>query len=307
MTTTWRNYTEGKEWGQHTVVGNLQISYDFYSPQLNNRRHILVHLPPSYGKGDGRYPVIYMQDGQNLFDDHASFAGEWRVDETMEQLSRQGIEAIIVGIPNMGAERINEYNPFRNVHHRDGHHRDGHHRDGHHRDGRGDLYMAFIAQTLKPAIDRDFRTLPDRMHTGLMGSSMGGLIALYGFFSYPDLFGLAGVMSPSLWFARESILDYVEAAPYSPGRIYLDAGTREISGAAADYHVWRARSRNYYAKVRRLKRILVRKGYRPIHELLHFEERDARHQEAAWARRLPRAFAFLLGGTQDEGQTTNGE
>jgi predicted alpha/beta superfamily hydrolase len=282
MTTTWRNYTEGKGWGQHTVVGNLQISDDFYSPQLNNRRHILAHLPPSYGQeADKRYPVIYMHDGQNLFDDHTSFAGEWHVDETMQRLSRQGVEAIVIGIPNAGAERINEYSPFRNAHHQD---------------GRGDLYMAFIAETLKPAIDRQFRTLPDKMHTGLMGSSMGGLISLYGFFHYPEVFGLAGVMSPSIWFARESILDYVEAAPYNDGRLYLDAGTREISGSPADYYVWRARSRNYYAKVRRLKRILVRKGYRPTHNLLHFEERDARHQEAAWARRLPRAIAFLLSG-----------
>jgi predicted alpha/beta superfamily hydrolase len=281
MTTTWHNYTATKGWGQHTVVGNLQISYDFYSPQLNNKRHILVHLPPSYDQGDGRYPVIYMHDGQNLFDDHTSFAGEWHVDETMQRLSRQGIEAIIVGVPNMGAERINEYSPFRNVHHQD---------------GRGDLYMAFLSETLKPAIDRRFRTLPDRMNTGLMGSSMGGLISIYGFFSHPETFGLLGAMSPSVWFARESILEYLETAAYQPGRIYLDAGTREISGSPADYHVWRARSRNYYAKVRRLKRILVRKGYRPTHDLLHFEERDARHQEAAWARRLPRAFAFLLSG-----------
>jgi predicted alpha/beta superfamily hydrolase len=263
-------------------VGNLQVSSGFFSPQLNNQRDILVHLPPSYGQSDQRYPVIYMHDGQNLFDDITSFAGEWHVDETMQRLSYQGIEAIIVGIPNMGVERVNEYSPFRNVHHRD---------------GRGDLYMAFIVETLKPVIDQQFCTLPGRLHTGLMGSSMGGLISLYGFFRYPEVFGLAGIMSPSLWFAREAILDYVEAAAYHPGRIYLDAGTREFIGAPADYHVWRARSRNYYARVRRLKRILVRKGYRPIHDLLHFEEREGHHQEAAWARRLPRAFAFLLSGS----------
>jgi len=281
LTTTWHSYTNGKGWGQHTVVGNLQVSSGFFSPQLNNQRDILVHLPPSYDQAGQRYPVIYMHDGQNLFDDHTSFAGEWHVDETMQRLSHQGLEAIIVGIPNMGTERVNEYSPFRNVHHRD---------------GRGDLYMAFIVETLKPVIDQQFRTLPGKMHTGLMGSSMGGLISLYGFFRYPEVFGLAGIMSPSLWFAREAILDYVEAAAYHPGRIYLDAGTREIIGAPADYHVWRARSRNYYARVRRLKRILVHKGYRPVHDLLHFEEREARHQEAAWARRLPRAFTFLLSG-----------
>jgi predicted alpha/beta superfamily hydrolase len=301
----WQPYIERAGWSGHSVAGDLRIAEGIYSPQLNNKRDIVVYLPPSYGTpsygtpsygtpsygtpfhqtDSDRYPVIYMHDGQNLFDEGTSFAGAWHVGETMQKLSHEGLEAIIVGIPNMGADRLAEYSPFR---------------DRQQRGGRGDLYLAFIVDTLKPLIDRDFRTLPGRMNSGIAGSSMGGLISLYAFFRYPEVFGMAGVMSPSLWFAREAIMNFVGRARYWPGRIYLDAGTREHTGSGSDYPVWRARSRRYYGSVRHLKRILVRKGYRLFDELLHVEEKWAAHQEAAWARRLPRALRFLLGAQKRE-------
>jgi predicted alpha/beta superfamily hydrolase len=231
----WHGYLErvgeiGHSVAGNPVTGNLRIAQGIYSPQLKNKRDILVYLPPSYegSSYDGvkdRYPVIYMHDGQNLFDERTSFAGAWHVGETMQQLSREGIEAIIVGIPNMGRDRLAEYGPFR---------------DREQRGGRGELYLAFIVETLKPLIDHDFRTLPGRMNTGIAGSSMGGLISLYAFFRHPAVFGLAGILSPSLWFTREALLDFVYRAPYWPGRIYLDAGTREYSGPWSDYPFWRA-------------------------------------------------------------------
>jgi predicted alpha/beta superfamily hydrolase len=145
-------------------------------------------------------------------------------------------------------------------------------------------------------IDRDFRTQPGQRQTGIMGSSMGGLISLYAFFHYPEVFGFAGVMSPSLWVARSAIYSYVENAPFVPGRIYLDAGTRELSSAETRSVVQHVRSRGYYAGVRRLYRLLVRRGYRPIQEILYVEEKWAGHNESAWARRLPRAIRFFLEG-----------
>ena len=274
----WQHYLEQKNGHHHTVVGNIQVRRGFWSPQLQNRRDILIYLPPSYHHSQQRYPVLYMHDGQNLFDAATSYAGEWQVDETMETLATRGYEAIVVGIPNMGTQRLNEYSPFRDV------------RLG---GGDGGNYVNFIVDTLKPAIDRDFRTQAEAAATGILGSSMGGLISLYAFFHRPRVFGYAGIMSPSIWFADEALLRYTADVPYHPGRIYLDAGTREYTGFRADRFL-HAASRQYYGRVRRLKRILVQKGYRPIHQLLHVEEKEARHEEAAWARRLERAICFFL-------------
>lgn len=271
----WKNYSDYFH-HRHTVVGTVKVAPEVWSPQLHNKRPVLVYLPPSYALGHRRYPVLYMHDGQNLFDDVTSFAGDWRVDETMEGLGKTGIEAIIVGIYNKGRDRINEYSPFVDVHYGG---------------GKGDLYLSFIADTLKPMIDSVFRTLPQREFTGVLGSSMGGLISLYAFFEYSDIFGLAGVMSPSLWFADEAIMDYVERAFFVPGRLYMDVGTREYADFAADGVI---RSRGYYASVRRMYRELYRKGYDPRRNLLYVEEKWAQHREAAWAARLPAALRFLI-------------
>lgn len=278
----WRDYRQERGVGvHHTVVGNLKVLRQLWSPQLRNRRDILVYLPPSYEVSDRRYPVLYMHDGQNLFDAATSYVGEWEVDETMEGLAyTEGLEAIVVGIPNMGQERLAEYGPFYDAHHRN-------------RGGRGERYVNFLAETVKPLIDGDFRTRPERVYTGVLGSSMGGLISLYAFFRCPEVFGFAGVMSPSFWFAQNAIFDYVAQMEYTPGKIYLDAGTRELSGPSGD-HVQRARSRRYYASIRRMYRLLAKKGYRPHRDLLYVEEKWANHSESAWARRLPVAIRFFL-------------
>ena len=162
-----------------------------------------------------------------------------------------------------------------------------------HGGGKGKLYLSFITHTLKPWIDTQFRTLPDRKHTGIMGSSMGGLISLYGYFHREHRFGFAGVMSPSFWFGKGAIFDYVQNAPYLPGKIYLDVGTREEGGSLVAFRKL-ARSRRTYGSVRRMKRVLVRKGYRLRHQLRYVEEKWAGHNEAAWARRLPQALRFFL-------------
>jgi predicted alpha/beta superfamily hydrolase len=262
-------------------VGNVQVLPDFFSPQLGNRRNILVYLPPSYSQTSARYPVIYMHDGQNLFDAATAYAGEWHVDETMERLSAQGMEAIVVAIPNMGVQRMAEYAPFDSP-----------------RFGRakGHFYIDFIADTLKPAIDRAWRTWPDHDNTYIVGSSMGGLISLFGFFHRPEVFGGVGVLSPALWYADQAIYEYVIQQPLAPGRLYLDAGTRELS-SRSDHLLFHVRSRRYYGSVRRMYRRLVQKGYRPIHQVRYVEEKLAHHEEAAWSRRLPGAFRFLLGGS----------
>ena len=189
------------------VVGHVRVLAAVRSPQLGNARDIHVYLPPSYRSSGRHYPVIYMHDGQNLFDHELSYAGEWGVDETMERLAPEGIEAIVVAIPNMGGERTGEYSPWRDP------------RAG---GGRGDAYLDFIIDTLKPRIDRRFRTRRERDHTGIAGSSMGGLISLYAFLRHPGIFGFCGAMSPSLWFARGAIFEFARGVPRWFGRVYLD-------------------------------------------------------------------------------------
>ena len=228
-------------------------------------RALTVYLPPSYGRGERRYPVLYMQDGQNLFDPEESFAGSWRVDFAMDQAATRGFEGIVVAIPNSGEARITEYSPFD---------------DSGAGPGRGREYVAYMADTIKPLIDARYRTIPGRGTTCVAGSSMGGLISLFAYLERPDVFGATAAMSPSLWYADRGIFDLVEAAPYRSGRIYLDVGRREGEGTVAD--------------VRRLRDLLLVKGYRKGEQLRYVEDRAGGHDEAAWGRRLRAALPFLL-------------
>jgi predicted alpha/beta superfamily hydrolase len=275
----WRHYLDDKDPNTHSIVGEVLVTKDVYSPQLKNRRDVLVYLPPSYAKHSKRYPVIYMHDGQNLFDRATSFAGEWQVDETMELLASEGLEAIVVGLPNKDKERIHEYGPFNNQ------------RFG---EGRGARYGEFILDTIKPLVDRDFRTLPDGANTGIVGSSMGGLISLYLYFHFPRAFGFVGAMSPSLWFGGGALVPYIADAPFVPGRIYLDAGKRERLG-------WMDRIKQETtmgirsASVEAMFDLLQAKGYRMGSSLMYLEDELGEHNEPSWARRLPDALRFLLG------------
>ena len=274
----WSEYRELKRGMDHTVTGDVRILSELYSPQLHNRREILVYLPPSYALGDRCYPVLYMQDGQNLFDASTSFAGEWGVDETLDALSQEGIEAIVVGIPNLGSERMKEYSPFV---------------DRRHGGGLGDLYVDFIADTLKPVIDSTFRTRSARTHTGIFGSSMGGLISLYAFFQRPETFGFVGAMSPSFWFAGGAILPYIRNARPNPGRIYLDVGEMESPSARRWWQIPLLDSlrKGHCAQVASL---LEHKGCNEEH-LRFVVDPAGEHNEAAWRRRLPDGLRFLLG------------
>jgi predicted alpha/beta superfamily hydrolase len=241
------------------IVGDFRILPAVHSPQLGNQRDLLIYLPPGHDTSNARYPVLYMHDGQNLFDPETAFAGQdWHVDETMETLSAEGLPAIVVGLPHMGPDRLIEYNPFP------------------HRNGRGEDYLNFIVDTVKPLIDATFHTQPHREATGLVGSSMGGLISLYGFFRHPTVFGLVGALSPAFWYAGRQLYSYITNAPHPPGRIYLDRGTTERGGA------------------KRMYELLLRQGYRANEDILYVQEEGGEHTESAWARRLPAALRFLL-------------
>ena len=249
------------------TIGTRRVFARVWSPQLENERDIDVFLPPSYPRSRRRYPVIYMQDGQNLADPERAFAGTWDLLRALDDLARQGLEVIVVGIPNSGAERLREYSPFP---------------DARHGGGGGDAYLAFIERTLKPLIDRRVRTRPEREATGIFGSSMGGLISLYAFFRAPETFGFVGAMSPSLWFGGRAIVEYIEKDGCPPGRIYVDAGTEEGQATVRD--------------ASQLAAVLEHKGYVPGESMLFAAVEGGRHEEAHWAERLVPALEFLLKG-----------
>ncbi len=237
---------------------DLDVLQGVHSPELGNRRDVLVYLPPTYRVSRRSYPVLYMHDGQNLFDPATSFAGEWGVGRVMNAAARRGLEAIVVGIPNMGEDRIEEYSPFH----------------------RGADYASFLSDTLKPLVDERFRTRRSRSDTIIAGSSMGGLISLWAFFRQPATFAAAGVLSPSLWFEDGAIFSELDRSPFVPGRIYLDIGTQE--GA------------KHVANARRMRDLLSRKGYRLGRDLRWLESRSGGHDERSWGRRFARALPFLL-------------
>lgn len=282
-TSDWISYREFVRGRAHGVEGDVRVLPEVEGPEPGRRRHLLVYLPPSYAAGAAagrRYPVIYAQDGQNLFDERTSYAGDWHVDETMERLARErGIEAVVVGIPNAGADRLHEYSPIV---------------EPGLSAGRADAYLDFLVRRVKSLVEAEFAVAPERERTGILGSSLGGLFSLYAFFGRPEVFGFVAAMSPSLQLGEDAMLAYLKARPYVPGRIYLDVGTNEGARPRLGRFLFRRFARPYPARVRAAFRILARKGYRPGHDLLFVQDRHGRHNEADWGRRLPRALEFLL-------------
>ena len=205
--------------GSSTAAVNVSVlDDDFYLPQLNRNRRIWLYLPPDYDDQTAKhYPVIYMHDGQNLFDAATSFSGEWQVDETLNDLHASGdYGAIVVGIDNGGGHRIDEYSPWTNPQYGG---------------GEGAAYIDFIVETLKPHIDQNYRTRPEREFTAIAGSSMGGLISQYAVMAHPETFGKAGILSPSFWFSGEVYVQASQVDYTQPVRLYYLASQNEDGGS----------------------------------------------------------------------------
>jgi predicted alpha/beta superfamily hydrolase len=198
---------------QHSMTSNVHIlDSNFHMPQLDRQRRVWIYLPQGYAQSSARYPVLYMHDGQNLFDDATAFAGEWGVDEALDSAKKK---CIVVGIDNGGGKRMNEYNPY------------DHEKFG---KGEGGLYLQFLVNTLKPYIDKHFRTKKDPANTIIAGSSMGGLISMYAVLKYPKVFGKAGVFSPAFWIApklSDDIEKLAKPSTHKNVRIYFYAGEQE--------------------------------------------------------------------------------
>jgi predicted alpha/beta superfamily hydrolase len=248
-----------------TQAGAYHVVTDIPGPTPGENRTVVVYLPGNYEEEVRRYPVIYMQDGQNLFDDGTSYAGSWGLADELVSVSRLGADAIIVGVYHASQHRIAEYSPFVDE-----------------RVGGGDAaaYVNWMCDVLRPIINERYRSLPAREHTGVAGSSMGGLLSLYAVFERGDVFGFAAVMSPSLWFARGAIFDWVRSRPFVDSRIYLDIGAREGDRTLAN--------------ARKMRDLLVQKGYAPGERLRWMEDAIGVHHESAWGRRFRKALPALL-------------
>lgn len=190
----------------------VEIS-EFPVPQMGTSRNIWVYLPQGYASTADRYPVLYMLDGQNLFDERTSFAGEWQVDETLNRLEDSiGLAVIVVGIANGESERLAEYTPW------------PHERHG---GGKGQATVDFITKSLKPFIDSTYRTQPAAETTGIAGSSLGGLLALYAGLSQPGVFGRVGALSGAYWVNKE-VYSFAARNPPAPNcRMFVCAGLKE--------------------------------------------------------------------------------
>ena len=246
--------------GVHVLAQRLAM------PGLGRERTLRLYLPPSYESNPARrYPVLYMHDAQNLFDDATSFAGEWGVDETLDDFARtRGFEAIVVGIDNGGAERIHELSPWTNPKYGQ---------------AQGEQYMAFIVDTVKPWIDSHYRTQPGRASTAIIGSSMGALISHYALLRYPQVFGKAALLSPSYWYSNEV---YVQTAahPWPAGtRTCLYIGGREDEESVPD--------------VERMVALLRTQAHGPDDIAVWVDPRG-QHDERAWRAQFPRAVAWLF-------------
>ena len=250
--------------GNSTITGDVTT---FSLPNFYNNRRVWIYLPPGYDASTDRYPVLYMHDGQNLFDDATSFSGEWGIDETCEQLITDGeIEpVIVVGIDNGGASRIFEYTPFV---------------DPSFGGGGGDTYLQNVRDILVPHINATYRTRTGPENTFIAGSSLGGLISAYAGYAHADTWGRVGAFSPSYWYANQQMATFasLNGRPAGLERFYHDYGTGESQqGAFNSFNL-----------------VLLSQGFVAGDDFDSVLATGHQHNEFYWRLRAPDALRFLI-------------
>ena len=249
---------------QHTASSNVRVlDTAFFMPQLYRTRKIWIYLPSGYTTGKKKYPVLYMHDGQNLFDDYTSGNGEWGVDECLDSLITKGKPGcIVVGIDN-GTKRMNEYNPY------------DYETFG---KGEGEEYVIFLTKTLKPFIDRHYRTLSSKENTIIAGSSLGGLISYYAMLRYPDVFGKAGIFSPAFWIAPKINALTDSLADRLKGQFFFYAGESEDS-----------------TMIPNMKNITDKLGENSNTLIYFVTDPEGRHNESAWRKWFEEFYLWIIG------------
>ena len=253
-----------------SAASNVEVlEQEFTIPDLERPRLIRIYLPPDYEDSERHYPVLYMHDGQNLFDDSTSYAGEWGVDETLNELfEKQSFGLIVVGIDNGGEKRMNELSPWPN---------------DQFGEAEGRQYMDFLVDDVKSFVDQNYRTLPDQENTAIMGSSMGGLISHYAIFEYPQVFSKAGIFSPSYWFSNE-VYGFSEPDKLPDNaRLYFLMGGKEGRGSISDMEKMTKQILDGGVPENRLKSMVVPGG---------------EHSEAFWRANFEAAITWLFDDSQ---------
>lgn len=256
---------------QHTASGNVQLMQEgFEMPLLKKRRHIWVYLPPGYEKSKTRYPVMYMHDGQNVFDEYFAPFGEWGVDECLDSLIANGKPAcIVVAIENSQMDRMSEYNPYPFIWKQD--------TSAIAFPPKADEYLGDIIKTLKPYIDKNYRTLSSKENTIIAGSSMGGLISYYASIKYPDVFGKAGIFSPAFWTSKgiDSLTDAISSN--LKGKYFFYMGGREGGTYIED-----------------MKRICNKAGANSSALIYSVADPDAEHKEKYWRKWFAEFYGWIM-------------
>jgi predicted alpha/beta superfamily hydrolase len=260
----WRK--DGRSFDPLLIPTVETVAEQFEMPQLGRTRRIRILLPHDYYTSEKCYPVIYLQDGQNLFED-GSVYGNWEIDKKMAILAAQGKESvIIVAIDHADEDRLHEFAPYANP------------KFG---KGSGKKYANFIVRTLKPYIDKNYRTRPERQHTGVGGSSMGGLISIYAGLMYPEVLGRLMIFSPSLWVSEKIYFDAIEFFNPMETKIYVYAGGKE--------------GRYMIQSTERLKEAVERQGWSPERLQLKLSiDPKGEHNETRWGKEFPKAIEWLF-------------
>jgi predicted alpha/beta superfamily hydrolase len=245
---------------QESTASKNVTTFTIEAPQLKTTKKIWIYLPKDYSATAKKYSVIYMHDAQNLFDEKTSYSGEWNVDEKLDSLKAQ---VIVVGIEHGNDKRMDELTPYKNEKYGG---------------GNADNYLDFIVKTLKPYIDTNYSTKPKAKNTIIMGSSLGGLVSYYAILKYPEIFGKAGIFSPSFWFSND-IYTLTEKAPKIKTKIYFLCGDKESDDMVKD--------------MTKMERLLDTKRCYCLHLTKSKIVKGGEHNEKLWRDGFVKAILWL--------------
>jgi predicted alpha/beta superfamily hydrolase len=248
---------------QNSTASKQVTTFTIEAPQLKTSKKIWVYLPKNYSTSTKKFSVIYMHDAQNLFDATTSYVGEWNVDETLDSISAQ---VIVIGIEHGNEKRMEELTPFKNEKYGG---------------GNADNYLEFIVKTLKPYVDKTYRTKTNANNTALFGSSLGGLVSYYGALKYPSVFGKIGCFSPSFWFNRKEIFELMKETKSFKTKVYFLCGDNEgDEDMINDLNAMEYQVNSKRCECKKLNKKVIIK--------------DGQHNEKLWCNGFKKAYLWLF-------------